>query len=118
MTRLSSKDGEPSFEEALDHQYNQVKAITRVNRLALESKILHSKYADQIEDSNKRMLGRLGKDGDFYTLVEKYKLVVQLNPIKFNNIANGAERYLDRSSLVQGQQQFYLNFFLGPFYKK
>lgn len=33
----------------MDREFNQFKAIRRVNRLALESKNNHSQYAEQLE---------------------------------------------------------------------
>jgi hypothetical protein len=91
------------FEVTLDREFNQYKAIRRVNRLALESKNNHSQYAEQLVKSDKRILEKLNRNGDFEPLVKNYRHQVHLNLINFNSVASGAERWLDNSSIIRGQ---------------
>jgi hypothetical protein len=94
---------ETGFEVTLDREYNQFKAIRRVNRLALESKNNHSQYAEQLVKSDKRILEKLNRNGDFEPLVKNYRHQVHLNLINFNSVASGAERWLDNSSIIRGK---------------
>ncbi len=74
-----------SFEQSIEHKMKECQTINRVNMLYAESKRIHQPFVDNIENTDAAIIKSLLNKPEFAALVDKYRMKLHLNVIKFNS---------------------------------